>query len=162
MSLSTSRKTILQHFTTCFQTKKEAPQGPDVEQSEPGSNGFHLKWTRVHFSFETRFHGFHLNPVSHARRAWFQGLSRPVCNSCFSRTKLPWAESTSFTSMGSLVRVLLRPPTRISLEKSRLFLFFRLPRRGCIFPRRQGAILDVNSLPVWLKSRKSCITMGWR
>jgi len=55
-------------------------------------------------------------------------------------------ESTSFTSMGSQVRVLLRPPTRKSLEKSRLFLFSLLPRRGCIFPCRQGAILDVNEL----------------
>ncbi len=38
------------------------------------------------------------------------------------------------------------PPIRKSLEKSRLFLFSLLPRRGCIFPCRQGAILDVNEL----------------
>ena len=48
--------------------------------------------------------------------------------------------------MRALVRVLLRPQTRKSLEKSRLFLFSFLPCRGCIFPRRQGAILDVNEL----------------
>ena len=48
--------------------------------------------------------------------------------------------------MGSQVRVLLRPPTRKSLEKSRLFLFALSPLRGCIFPCRQGAILDVNEL----------------
>ena len=58
----------------------------------------------------------------------------------------PDHESTSFTSMGSQVRVLLRPPTRKSLEKSRLFLFALSPLRGCIFPCRQGAILDVNEL----------------
>ena len=75
------------------------------------------------------------------QRAWSL-----IGNSSFSRVKLPRAESTSFTSMGSQVRVLLRPPTRKSLEKSRLFLFYSLPRRGCIFPRRQGAFLDVNKM----------------
>ena len=86
---------------------QELPQNDNLN---PGSEGVHAQWTRVQLKNEPRVQGIHLNPGSHAPNALFQGLFAPVGRTCFSRTKIADAESTSFTSMGSQVRVLLRPP----------------------------------------------------
>ena len=57
----------------------------------------------------------------------YQRLWSLIGNSSFSRVKLPRAESTSFTSMGSQVRVLLRPPQTLeNTTFSRVFHFLRM------------------------------------
>ena len=74
---------------------------------------------------------------------------------------LPVRESTSFTSMGSLVRVQLSPPTAEKLEKSSFSSFFSLPHGGTKKNETPGTNFDVNGMTGSLRAHRSMCTV-WR
>ena len=73
-----------------------------------------------------------LPKIKKARNAHISRDFQENAHSCGSRTNLPTTESTSFTSMGSQVRVLLRPPQ--NLEGIRLSRFFSVSWTSALLP----------------------------